>query len=397
MTFLENLNMLFYVALVLIAGLLCGRLVKQVKLPNVTGYILAGLILGPYVLRIIPHDIVTQLELVSDIALGFIAFSIGSEFKLSYFKRVGAAPVVIAVLEAVFAVIVVCAGLLAIGCDPAFAVVLSSIAAATAPASTIMVIKQYKSKGPVTDMLLSVVAMDDAVALMAFGISVAVAKMISTGALSASAIVAPLWEIGISLAVGALLGVIFCLPLRFFKKDSNRLIIIAGFVLLTVSVANLIGASALLTCMAMGGVFVNISKDEESIMKICDSVTPPIFLIFFVVSGAELNISVLPSIGVVGILYVLLRVLGKFLGSYTGAKIMHAPKSVQKYIGPALIPQEGVAIGLSLVAQSVVPQYGEMIRAVILCSTLIYEITGPVITKATLIRAGEIPKAEKNR
>ncbi|MBQ1335212.1 MAG: cation:proton antiporter [Clostridia bacterium] len=393
---MQDLNLLFYVALVLIAGLLCGRLVKQVKLPNVTGYIIAGLLLGPYVFRVIPPDIVGKLDLVSDVALGFIAFSIGSEFKISYFKRVGATPIVIAVLEALFAVIVVCAGLLAIGCDPSFAIVLSSIAAATAPASTIMVIKQYRAKGPVTDMLLSVVAIDDAAALMLFGIAVAVAKTIAGGALSAATLLQPVYEIGISLAVGAALGAVFCLPLRFFKKDSNRLIIIAGFVLLTVSVANLIGASALLTCMAMGGFFVNLSKDQISIMKICDRVTPPIFLIFFVVSGAELNLSVLPSIGIVGVLYVVLRVVGKFLGAYTGAKIMKAPKSVQKYIGPALVPQEGVAIGLSLVAQTVVPQYGEMIRAIILCSTLIYEITGPVITKATLIRAGEIPKQQKN-
>jgi len=387
---MAHTTMLLYVALVLIAGLLCGRLVKQIKLPNVTGYILAGLILGPYVLGILPTGIVFQLELISDMALGFIAFSNGSEFKIDYFKRVGAAPIIIAILEALFAVIVVCAGLLAIGCEPEFAVLLSAIAAATAPASTIMVIKQYKAKGPVTDMLLSVVALDDAVALMVFGFSVAIAKVIAGGMLTAATILAPFKEIGLSLLIGAILGVIFCLPLRFFKKDSNRLIIITGFVLLTVSVANILGASPLLTCMAMGGLFVNISKDEESIMKICDSVTPPIFLIFFVVSGAELNLSVIPTIGLVGIIYVVFRVIGKMLGAYTGAKISHQPKSVQKYLGPALIPQEGVAIGLSLVAQSVVPQYGEAIRAVILCSTLIYEISGPAIAKATLMRAGEI-------
>ncbi|HZW49111.1 MAG TPA: cation:proton antiporter [Bacillota bacterium] len=385
-------NTLLYLSILLISGLLCGRLVKQVKLPNVTGYLIAGLLLGPYVLKIIPLDVVNNFSLISDIALSFIAFTIGCEFKISYFKRVGMTPIVIAIFEALIAVFLVQGVLIAAGFDPAFSLVLGAIAAATAPAATIMVIKQYGAKGPVTETLLSVVALDDAVALIAFGFAVTIAKAISGGNNSSVvlSILQPFGEIFLALLIGCIVGLVFKIPLKFFKKSGNRIIIMCGLVFLTSGFAGLFGVSQLLACMATGAMFCNISNESDEIAKLSDFITPPIFLLFFAVSGAELDISVIPTIGIVGIIYVVFRVIGKMGGAYLGAKIMKAPEAVCKYLGPTLLPQAGVAIGLISVAQTVVPAFAPQIRAVVLCGTMIYEIIGPAVTKMTLTKAGEI-------
>lgn len=369
-----------------------GRLVKLVKLPNVTGYLLAGLVLGPSVLKIIPKDTIDSIAVISEVALGFIAFSIGNEFKMSYFKKVGAAPIVIAALEALGAVVAVCAVLVAFGNDLPFSIVLSSIAAATAPAATIMVIRQYKAKGPVTETLLSVVALDDAVALMLFGIAVAVAGMLnSTANVSVvSMIFSPIVEIIGALGIGAVLGMLLTYFVRFFKKDGNRLSLAVGFVFAGIGIADVLGISSLLLCMALGAVFVNFSKQSLPVMKVVDAVTPPIFMLFFVASGAALELSVLPTLGVVGVIYVVFRVVGKVLGAYAGAAVCKCDKKIKKYLGYALLPQAGVAIGLSLAATTVVPEYGQTIRAIVLCATFIYELLGPAVTKIALKKAGEI-------
>jgi Kef-type K+ transport system membrane component KefB len=392
-----TLNTLLYLSILLIGGLLFGRLVKQLKLPNVTGYLLAGLLLGPYVLKVIPTEVIGGFDAISEIALSFIAFTIGSEFKISYFKRVGMTPIVIAVFEAMVAVLVVQAVLIAVGFNTPFAIILGSIAAATAPAATIMVVKQYRAKGPVTETLLSVVALDDAVALIAFGFAVAIAKAISGGGNETVliSVLKPFGEILLALAIGAAVGAVFKLPLKFFKKTGNRLIIMCGLVFLSAGAAALAGVSELLACMATGAVFCNISGESDEIAKLADLITPPIFLLFFTVSGAELDIALIPSIGVVGILYVVFRVVGKMGGAYLGGKIMKAPKAVNRYLGPTLIPQAGVAIGLVTVSQVVVPEYAAQLRAVILCGTLIYEIVGPAITKLALVKAGEIEDGTK--
>lgn len=387
------MNILFYLSLILLCGLLFGRLVKHLKLPNVTGYLIAGLLLGPYVTGILPADLVFSLDVISQVALGFIAFSIGSEFKLSYFRRVGITPVVIAICEGLGAVAAVAAAMLMIGQPLPFALVIGAIASATAPAATIMVIKQYRAKGPLTQTLLSVVALDDAVALIAFGFSVAIAGTLQHTGEDKSlllSILSPLWEVVLAAAIGSALAAAFTIPLRHFKKNSNRLCIIVAFVFMATALADLTGASALLTTMMMGAVLVNICKSADSIMQLADSVTGPIFMMFFVISGAELNLSVLPTIGVVGVTYVVARVIGKWLGATGGAVLMKADPAIKKYLGPTLIPQAGVAIGLTLVAQQVVPQYAQVIRAVVLCGTFIYEIIGPMAAKICLQRAGEI-------
>ncbi len=387
-----NLNTLLFLAVMIFAGMFLGRMAKHIKLPNVTGYIVAGLILGPSVLGIIPEDVIASFEIISTVSLGFIAFSIGNEFKISYFKRVGVSPIVIAFMEALFAVIFVFVTLVCFGVDTAFALVLSSIAAATAPAATIMVIKQYKARGPVTESLLSVVAIDDAAALMLFSICVAIAQTMTKSGKGSllSTILSSLWEIFGALLIGAVLGFIFLIPLRFFKKNGNRLSLIFGFVFLALGISKILHISDLMCCMAMGAIIANFSPDVTKIMDLCDGVTPPMFMLFFVASGADLKLGVLPTVGVIGIIYIVLRVIGKILGASFGGVISKAEPKVKKYLGWALIPQAGVAIGLSLAAGNVVPEYAPQIRAIILCGTLIYELIGPVVTKITLKKAGEI-------
>ncbi len=378
-------------AMMIFVGMFFGRLAKHCKLPNVTGYLIGGLIIGPSVLGLIPESALADLDVIADAALGFIAFSIGSEFKISYFKRVGLTPIVIACLEALLGVVFVVIALLVAGFELPFSLVLGSIAAATAPAATIMVIKQYKAKGPVTETLLSVVAIDDAVALMLFGIAVAVAQAVSDPEASvASALLDPIVEILGALVFGLILGLIFTIPLRFFKKDGNRLALTIAFVFLGIGLAEIFGFSQLLLCMALGASLTNVSSHTTHIAKLTDGLTPPIFILFFVLSGAELQISVLPSIGLAGLLYIVFRVVGKVLGASLGSVACHADPKITKYLGWSLMPQAGVAIGLSLLATQIVPDFGQQIRAIILCGTFIYELIGPAVTKLSLRKAGEI-------
>jgi len=390
---------LFYLSVILFAGLIMGRAVKMIRLPNVTGYLLAGLLLGPCVLGVLPAGFVHELELVSDMALSLIALTIGAEFKLSYLKKVGIAPLIIALLEAFGAMLVVCGVLLLLGFDLELSLLLGAIASATAPAATVMVVKQYRAKGPVTETLLSVVALDDAVALIAFGIAMAVVNTLQhPGEVSiAWSIAKPFVEILGSAGIGILLGILFRIPLHFFKKSSNRLIIVLAFAFLGSSLASMLGLSSLLLCMFMGAALINLCPDGADVLDITDTITPPIFLMFFVVSGAELNLFILPQIGLLGIAYILARVAGKIGGASLGAVLAHSQPQVRKYIGFTLIPQAGVAIGLSLIAAKALPDIGQTIQAVILCGTFVYELIGPVCTKLALMRAKEIEPASKSK
>ena len=350
-------HILFVLALMIIGGLFLSRFAKKVHLPNVTAYLFAGLFLGPYFSNIIGLESIESLSLISDISLGFIAFSIGSEFKISYFKRVGLTPVVIALLEASFAVILVDIALILIGVEVSFALVLGSIAAATAPAATVMVIKQYKAKGSLTETLLSVVAIDDAIALVLFGLSVAIANAINSGSSSILHMMQePIVEIILSLSLGLFLGVLLTFVSQFFESRGNRMSIVIAFVFLAIFVSEFWHASALLLVMGMSATYANLYKKSNQVMELLDRATPPLFIIFFVISGTHLDLSILPSIGMIGTVYIIVRVIGKYLGAYCGAVIMKAESKIKNYLGPALIPQAGVAIGLSLAAENVVPQ-----------------------------------------
>lgn len=394
------MHTLFTIALAMIAGLLLTRVVKLVKLPNVTGYLIAGLLIGPYCFRLISAEALDSLDIITVAALGFIAFSIGSEFKKAHLKAIGAKILVITACEALGAVILVDVVVIALGFPVPMALCLGAIAAATAPAATLLVVRQYRAKGELTSTLLPVVAMDDAIGLMAYALSVSIAKMIQNGeAFNVMAtLVNPLLEIFLSLGAGALIGAIVALSNRFFQSKGNRLIISIAAVLLGVGLAQQYDLSHLLLCMAIGATYVNLRDDAIQTLEQADAWTPPLFLLFFVLSGAELNISVLPSLGLIGAVYIVTRVVGKYLGAFVGCTISKTSPKIRKYLGLSLIPQAGVAIGIAQLVVKELPEYGASIQAVILCATLVYELVGPVITKYSLIKAGEIeiePKKAK--
>jgi len=377
-----NITVLLYAGIVLITGLLFGKVAKAIHMPNVTGYLVGGLLIGPSLIGILSEEAITSLSLVSNVALGFIAFSIGNELKVSYFKKVGTGPIVIAIFESFFAILFVFAAFLVyfaiVGqftlANIRFSLVLSAIAAATAPAATLMVVRQYKAKGTLTDTLLSVVAIDDATAIIFFGIFVAISNMLGNTVATPTPIILqilePIWEIFLSIGIGGIIGLILVLACKWFTGRGNRISLVVAAIFMTIYLTTVAGGSALLACMALGGIFANLSSHYDDVNGLVYFITPPIFIMFFVVSGADLKISVLAIVGMVGVLYVLFRVGGKIFGAWFGAK---------------------ATIGLSLVATQVLnAEMGSMIRAIILCATLIYELTGPIITKITLRKAGEI-------
>lgn len=388
---MEN-QILFDTAVMIFAAIALGRAAKLLKMPNVTGYLIAGLILGPSFLNVVTQEMVDGFVIISDIALAFIAFSIGSEFDLAYFKKVGIAPVIIAITEAFGAIILVTLTLILFGFDLKLSILLGAIASATAPAQTIMVINQYKAKGPLTSMLMSVVAIDDVVALIGFGFASTAVKMIDNpeNANLLKSILSPIYEIIISFAIGIVLSIAMRILFKWFKKPANVICITLGFVLFTYWLANVVHGSPLLACMALGAVLVNIYPDIDRVMQVTEYFTPPIFMIFFVISGAGFDVSALAGIGVIGLIYVVMRVLGKAAGSWFGGKITKQENKICKYLGPTLMPQAGVALGLIVVASTLVPDYAAQIRVVILCSTFIYSVIGPVAAKFALEKAGEI-------
>ena len=376
----------------MIAGLLLTRVVKLVKLPNVTGYLIAGLLIGPYCFRLIDSASLETLDVITTAALGFIAFSIGSEFKLSHIKAIGGKIIIITVCEALGAVILIDIVVSLLGFPVPMALCLGAIGAATAPAATLLVVRQYRAKGELTSTLLPVVAMDDAIGLMAYAISVSIAKMIQNHEAFnvMTTLVDPLLEIVFSLGAGAVLGGIVALSNRYFHSKANRLSICIAAVLLGVGLAQQFDLSALLLCMAIGATYVNLRDDAIHTLEQTDTWTPPLFMLFFVISGADLNVSVLPSLGVIGVVYIVTRVVGKYFGAFVGCTIAKTSHKIRKYLGMSLIPQAGVAIGIAQLVVKELPEYGASIQAVILCATLIYELIGPVITTYSLIRAGEI-------
>lgn len=387
-----EINQLTYIALIIIFALLAGKVVKKLKLPNVTGYLVIGLLVGPYGLGILNQEVVSGFSIVSEMALGFIAFSIGAEFKLKYLRKVGKAPIVIAIFESVTAVLVVDIILLLLGYDLTLALCVGAIASATAAASTLMVVKQYKANGPVTRTLLPVVAIDDAVALMAFGISIAIAKTVnaSGGGSMLKTLLDPVVEILGGLIFGAVLGFIHTQLVKWYTGRGNRLALTCALIFFCIGASNMWGFSSLLACMMMSAVFVNMSSIADKIFEPIERVTPPVYMMFFVISGASLDITIIPKIGLIGVVYIVFRVLGKMLGSYIGATISHAEPVVKKYLGLTLVPQEGVAIGLVTVAMGVVPEYGNTIQTVVLCGIVVYELIGPLTTKLALKAAKEI-------
>ncbi|MDO4522966.1 MAG: cation:proton antiporter [Eubacteriales bacterium] len=391
------MSTLYYVGIAMIAGLIFSRIVKKIHLPNVTGYLVAGLLIGPSVLKWIPGEGLEDISIITTAALGFIAFSIGGEFKVSSIKAIGKNVIVITLFQSLLAAFAVDAVLLLCRFNAAEAIMLGAIATATAPAATLMVVRQYKAKGELTNTLLPVVAMDDAVGLMVFSVSVAIAKTLSAGeAVSVNTmLVKPLIEIALSLLSGGLLGLAISFSMRFFHSRANKLMICIAAVAIGVAVAQRFGLSDLLVCMAIGAVFINLREDALDVMGLCDNWTPPLFMLFFLISGADLNLEILTSVGVLGAIYIVVRAFGKYFGAYLGAVVVKASPNIRKYLGITLLPQAGVAIGMAQMALTLLPEYGDRIQAVVLAATLVYELLGPVATKIALTRAGEISVAKK--
>lgn len=402
------------IALALIFGLLFTRLTSLLKLPDVTAYLIAGVIIGPYCLGLIgieglgftAMESIERVGFISDIALGFIAFAIGNEFRLSHLKETGKQATIVGILQAVVTTVLV--DIVLIGLHFVLgdklpleaAIVLGAIASATAPAATLMVVRQYKAKGKLTDMLLPVVALDDAVGLAIFAVSFGVAEAIAGGSVNVLSIVLePLIEIIGSIIMGAILGALLTQLEKLFHSNRNRTSLIIGFVLVTVGLSMLkfevagihVGFSSLLVCMMLGSVFCNMCPLSEDLMERSDKWTAPLLALFFVLSGAELELSVFTDIAVVGIgvAYILSRCLGKYFGAYGSCALAKTDDSVKKYLGVTLFPQAGVALGMCSIAAATLPS-GALVRNIILFSVLIYEIVGPMLTKISLVKAGDI-------
>lgn len=393
-------NILLAFAVILVLGLASTRLMKLLNLPNVTGYLIVGLLVGPFCLKVINEDNIGGLKVITNAALGFIAFSIGGEFKLSSIKRLGKSIIIITLFQAFVTSGLTFLVLWAVGIPMPITLCLCAIASATAPAATLMVVRQYKAKGPVTDTLLPVVALDDAVGLMIFSLCFALAKVIETGGelTVVNVLVMPILEIVLSLTFGALIGFVLSLAMKVFKSRANRLIGMIAGVFLGIALCEImpLELSSLLVCMMIGAVFTNMRSDSIGILDGQERWTPPLFMLFFIISGAELDLTVLPTVGLIGIAYLVARSIGKILGAAVGAKSVKADTNIVKYLGFTLLPQAGVAIGMAqMVSMSLGGVVAEKVTAVVLCATLIYELFGPVITKIALTKAGEIEKKPK--
>lgn len=419
------MSVLFSIAVALIAGLLMTRVINVFKLPDVTAYLIAGILIGPFCLGRLgieglgftSYESIHSLSMISNLALGFIAFAIGNEFTLAKLKNTGRQAVVVAVSEGLAAVILVEGAM--IGLHFAFpntlslpaAITLGAIASATAPAATLMVVRQYKAKGPVTDILLPVVALDDAVGLVCFAVAFGIARALLMGAIDIiSIIVEPIIEIVFSLFLGAVLGFILNAIEKLFHSNRNRMTLIIGFVVLTVALSTLkfeigsvtVGSSTLLVCMMLGTVFCNTCPLADELMEKSDRWTAPLFTLFFVLSGAELRLNVFSDylMVIIGLVYIITRCIGKYLGAGISSRAVGCCAPVNKYLGITLFPQAGVALGMSLTAATYLGADGLVVRNIVLLGVLIYELLGPMMTKIALTKAGDIkPKGDdiKNR
>ena len=383
-------------SIIISVGFLMTRLTKLAKLPNVTGYILAGILIGPYCLNLIPVNIIDGLGFISDIALAFIAFSVGEFFKFENLKKSGLKIIVLTIFEALMASIVVFIVMYYfLHLSLAFSIVLAALASATAPASTIMTIRQTKSKGDFVDTLLQVVALDDVVSLIAYSvaISIALASISGGGTFSFNIVILPIIKNLLSLVIGAALGYILKLLMQVKHGSDNRLIIVIAVLMLFCGISSLLDVSPLLGCMIIGTVYINLTKDEKLFLQV-NYFSPPILLLFFVTSGLSFNLSALFSntgiignmpLWAIGVIYFVVRIIGKYLGAYLGCLTIKKPKNVRNYLGLALIPQAGVAIGLAaLGARTLGGDVGQALQTIILASSVLYELVGPVCAKLSL-------------
>lgn len=408
------MNTLLPVSIALLAGLIMTRVFKPLKLPSVTAYLIAGVLIGPYCLGALNVDglgftsleAVGKMSVISDIALGFIAFSIGNEFRLEELKQTGKQATVIGIFQALAATLCVDAALYVVHLMmpdkltlPQL-LTLGAIATATAPAATLMVVRQYKAKGPLTSLLLPIVALDDAVGLIVFAVCFGIAKTFVSGTVDfVSIFINPLIEIAASLALGSIMGWVLTQLEKLFNSNTNRLNLTIALVFLTTSLSSLgihigpvhVGFSSLLVCMMLGTVFCNICPLSHDLMAATDKWTSPLFALFFVISGAELELGVFSdaAIIVIGTVYIIFRCVGKYVGAFMSAKATNCEPQICKYLGITLFPQAGVALGMCATAMQLGEQ-GRLIRNITLFAVLIYELFGPILTRQALTAAGDI-------
>ena len=409
------MSILFNLSLALLGGLLMTRLLKKWNLPDVTAFLLAGVLLGPFFLgRLGSGNFLfssyEQVELygaVNDVAMGFIAFSIGTEFRLEALRKTGKQAFVIGILQALSAAVLVDLALVCVhflspeSLSLPAAITLGAIATATAPAATMMVVRQYKARGELTDLLLPIVALDDAVGLIVFAVSFGIAKVLVSGSVSiASIVLNPLLEIVCSLLLGSLAGTLLTELEKLFHSNSNRLALSTGFVVLVVAITSVeieigeitVGFSSLLTCMMLGTVFCNICPLSEDLMAASEKWSTPVLACFFVLSGAELELEVFgqPALVMIGVVYIVFRCLGKYFGAYFSSKAVGCSDKIVHNLGITLFPQAGVALGMCVSAQELGAEDGIIVRSIVLFSVLVYELVGPILTREALTRAGDI-------
>ena len=410
------MEILLAIGVAMFAGLFLTRLAVRFNLPDVTCYLVAGILVGPLCLGQLgipglgfkSFEFVDEMGLISDVALGFIAFSIGDEFRLSSLKKIGRQATIIAIFQALAATVMVDLVLLGLHLvlgdklPVSTCILLGAIATATAPAATMMVVNQYKAKGPLTDILLPIVALDDAVGLIVFAVSNGIAKALISGSINmVSILVNPILEIVLSLGLGALLGWVFSLVEKYFNSRSKRLCLAVTFVILSAGFSKMeftlgggvkIGFSSLLVCMMCSTIFCNVCDFSEDIMAKTERWTAPLYVLFFVISGAELDLRVFADLAVVGIgiAYIIARSAGKISGASISARFMKCEPSICKYMGITLLPQAGVALGMSVTVAAEFGAEGAIIRNIVLFAVLVYELVGPILTKFALTAAGDI-------
>lgn len=389
----KKLDLLFKICIVLLVGVIGGKLARLLKLPNVTGYLVVGLFLGPSFTKYVNAGDIETFSVISELALAIIAFTIGSEFVMKDILKLGKSIVIITLAEVVFAVATVFVVMYFLFKQPfAFSIVIASMSAATAPAATLMVMKQYKAHGPLTKTILPVVALDDVFGIMAFGIAISLAKLsISTESFSLlNIIVEPLIEIAGSGLLGLVLGLILSFISKKAKGRDELQGIILAFIGIATGLANALNLSALLVCIMIGATLVNTLHNSKRLFDAVNDFASPVYVLFFTLAGASLNLSVLSTVGLMGIAYVFARAFGKMSGAWVGAKYVKADRVITENLGLALLPQGGVSIGLIVLVRQQLPEYAVAISTIIMFSVLIYEVSGPIFAKIAIQRASEI-------
>lgn len=396
-------HILFFVGAAAVFGLFSGKLINKIKVPSVAGYVLVGILAGASVLNIFSEEVLRNTEIISSIALGFIAFSIGSEMSLETLKKLGSSVIWISVLEASAAFVLVSIAMYIMIGNFSIALILGAVASATAPAATLMVLQESRAKGVLTSTLMAVVAIDDGIALILYGFASSMAKVtIRHQGFSISAVLSPFVEIGGSILTGIFFGFIMSYIVKKVRSQSEIQILTVGMILIVSGVAAKFHFSELLSNMAFGVTVCNFAPSRHRIFNVVSSVTPPIYCMFFVLAGAHLQLGMIKVIGVIGVVFTLVRIAGKLLGAYAGGRISDAPEVVKKYLGLGLLSQIGVAIGLAVVVKkdfppaiygAVAQQMSTWVINILLFTTIFTEIIGPLATKFAVNRAGEAGKA----